>query len=100
MLQTTSPAARSAPCDCCPENIGVVPIAQLPRTDAFLAGRHQVRDHQQAAEAFVRETVSHKVSLLATDQSRVYHGLTDYPHGTVDHGIRQYVGPGTSPLKK
>jgi hypothetical protein len=46
---------------------------------------------KQAAEAFVRETVSHKVSLLATDQSRVYDGLTDYPHGTVDHGIRQYV---------
>ena len=38
-----------------------------------------------AAEVFVRETVSHKVSLLATDQSRVYDGLTDYPHGTVDH---------------
>jgi len=48
---------------------------------------------KQAAEAFVRETVSHKVSLLATDQSRVYDDLGSYgyPHGTVDHGVHQYV---------
>ena len=33
------------------------------------------------------------VSLLATDQSRVYDDLAKYgyKHGTVDHGIRQYV---------
>ena len=32
---------------------------------------------------FVREIVSHKVSLLATDESRVYDGLlTEYPHQT------------------
>jgi hypothetical protein len=48
---------------------------------------------KQAAEAFVRETVSHKVSLLATDESRVYDDLAKYgyEHGTVDHGAKQYV---------
>jgi len=30
-----------------------------------------------AAEQFVREMVSNKVSLLATDESRVYGGLGD-----------------------
>lgn len=43
------------------------------------------------AEWFVREMVSKKVSLLATDESRVYDGLTDYPRGTINHRRRQYV---------
>lgn len=40
---------------------------------------------------FVRETVSNKVSLLATDENRVYRGLTEYNHQTVDHSRKQYV---------
>ena len=44
-----------------------------------------------AAERFVREAVSHKVSLLATDESRVYGGLTDHPHKQVDHAAHRYV---------
>ena len=43
------------------------------------------------AEAFVRECVSNKVSLLATDESRIYGGLTDYPHEKVHHAAKQYV---------
>ena len=46
---------------------------------------------QEAAQGFVREVVSDKVSLLATDENKVYHGLTEYPHGTVNHRRRQYV---------
>jgi len=46
---------------------------------------------KQDAENFVRETVSNKVSLLATDESRVYGGLTDYNHKEVNHSARQYV---------
>ena len=44
-------------------------------------------------EAFVGEAVSHKVSLLCTDQWVGYHGLTKagYPHVTIDHAKRQYV---------
>lgn len=43
------------------------------------------------AEAFVREMVSDKVSLLATDESAVYQDLNEYPHETVNHHARQYV---------
>ncbi len=46
---------------------------------------------KEAAEGFVREMVSNKVSLLATDESRVYGGLTEYPHKSVHHAARQYV---------
>jgi transposase-like protein len=46
---------------------------------------------KQAAESFVREVVSDKVSLLATDESRVYGDLFEYAHKTVNHSGRQYV---------
>lgn len=46
---------------------------------------------KEDAEKFVRETVSDKVSLLATDESRIYGGLTDYSHQEVNHSARQYV---------
>jgi IS1 family transposase len=43
-------------------------------------------------EAFVRETVSNKVSLLCTDQWAGYNRLSkDFPHTTVDHAKGQYV---------
>jgi transposase-like protein/IS1 family transposase len=45
----------------------------------------------EACQIFVREMVSDKVSLLATDESRVYEGLTEYNHQTVDHHRKQYV---------
>jgi transposase-like protein len=42
--------------------------------------------------AFVEEAVSHRVSLLCTDQWVGYHGLgKTYPHATIDHAQRQYV---------
>ena len=42
-------------------------------------------------QAFVREVVSNRVSLLATDESRVYQGLAEYNHQSVDHSRKQYV---------
>src|SRR5208282_562833 len=46
----------------------------------------------QAASTFVREVVSHKVSLLATDDWSGYDKLNkEYPRGTVDHSAGQYV---------
>jgi len=43
-------------------------------------------------KGFVREVVSEKVSLLATDQWVGYRGLSPtYPHQTVDHAKGQYV---------
>lgn len=43
--------------------------------------------------AFVNEAVSHKVSLLCTDDWPGYRRLADqgYPHGVVDHRAHQYV---------
>jgi transposase-like protein len=41
---------------------------------------------------FVREAVSHKVSLLCTDQWKGYRRLDkEYPHATIDHSKGQYV---------
>jgi transposase-like protein len=41
---------------------------------------------------FVREAVSHKVSLLCTDQWKGYRKLDkEYPHATIDHSKGQYV---------
>ena len=43
-------------------------------------------------QSFVRETVSTKVSLLATDEHKGYGGLNgEYPHGTVYHTRGDYV---------
>jgi transposase-like protein len=46
---------------------------------------------KEAAESFVREMVSNKVSLLATDEAKIYQGLTDYPHKRVWHAAHRYV---------
>jgi hypothetical protein len=72
---------------------GKTPIIGAVSRKGNVVTRVLERVTKAAAEAFVLETVSHKVSLIATDQSRVYDGLGTYgyPHGTVDHGIRQYV---------
>jgi len=42
-------------------------------------------------QAFVREAVSTKVDLLATDEHAGYVGLIDYPHKVVRHATREYV---------
>lgn len=46
---------------------------------------------KETAESFVREMVSNKVSLLATDEAKIYQGLTDYPHKRVWHAAHRYV---------
>ena len=54
----------------------------------------RVLDHvtREAAESFVREVVSNKVSLIATDESKVYGGLKDdYNHGRALHWAKKYV---------
>jgi transposase-like protein len=42
-------------------------------------------------QGFVREAVSTKVDLLATDEHSSYVGLTDYPHRVVRHSQKEYV---------
>ncbi len=46
---------------------------------------------KETAEAFVREMVSERVSLLATDAYQIYDGLTEYPRQSVKHHLGQYV---------
>ena len=48
---------------------------------------------RRTAEAFVKEAVSNKVSLIATDEAGAYHGLTKqgFPHSPVHHASKQYV---------
>ena len=47
--------------------------------------------NKHSVEKFVRETVSNKVSLLATDEHQVYWGLKEYPRESVKHRNEQYV---------
>ena len=42
-------------------------------------------------QKFVRETVSTKVSLLATEEQVAYKSLGEYPHQHVKHSAKQYV---------
>ena len=53
----------------------------------------RVLDHvaRVNAETFVRETVSNKVSLLATDENPVYDNLAEYQHQIVHHAAHRYV---------
>jgi transposase-like protein len=55
----------------------------------------RVLDHvnRQSAEWFVREMVSEKVSLIATDEAGAYNGLSKlgFPHKSVNHAAGQYV---------
>ena len=46
---------------------------------------------KDVCQSFVREMVSNKVSLLATDEHRGYTGLHDYKHKSVMHSAREYV---------
>jgi hypothetical protein len=46
---------------------------------------------KDVCQSFVREMVSNKVSLLASDEHRGYSSLTEYPHKTVMHSAREYV---------
>jgi len=42
-------------------------------------------------QGLVREAVSTKVDLLATDEHPSYRGLTDFPHEFVRHSRKKYM---------
>lgn len=71
---------------------GKIPVAGAVQRKGNVVARVIERADQATLENFVYQTVSDKVSLLATDESRVYHWLHEaYPHETVVHSDRQYV---------
>src|SRR5271163_3563325 len=65
------------------------PIIGAVQRKGNVVARVLSRVTTETAENFVREVVSNKVSLLATDESKVYHWLTDYTHKTVRHSAKQ-----------
>ena len=71
---------------------GKTPIVGAVSRKGNVVARVVANVQAATLNAFVRETVSHKVSLLCTDQWTGYKGLDkDYPHATVDHARGQYV---------
>ncbi len=68
-----------------------VPVIGAVRRKGNVVARVLDGVTKETAEGFVREVVSNEVSLLATDESRVYGGLTDYPHERVYHAAHRYV---------
>jgi hypothetical protein len=73
------------------EATGKTPIIGAVSRKGNVVARVLRHINKKAAHAFVREVVSNKVSLLATDESSVYSGLNEYTHASVDHGAKQYV---------
>lgn len=70
---------------------GKSPIIGAVSRKGNVVARALSRVTKVAIESFVRETVSTHVSLLATDENRLYDGLSEYPRGTVEHQAKQYV---------
>jgi IS1 family transposase len=71
---------------------GKTPIVGAVSRKGNVVARVVANVNSATLTAFVREAVSHKVSLLCTDQYPGYNPLDkDYPHATVDHARGQYV---------
>jgi transposase-like protein len=70
---------------------GKTPIIGAVERKGNVVARVLSRMTKKDAQAFVREMASDKVSLLATDESFVFHGMADYPHASVHHEQGQYV---------
>lgn len=70
---------------------GKTPIIGAVTRKGNVVARVLRRVTRETSEAFVREVVSNKVSLLATDESSVYERLTSYPHQSVNHQKARYV---------
>jgi hypothetical protein len=70
---------------------GKTPIIGAVQRKGNVVTRVLERMTKKDAQTFVREMVSDKVSLLATDESFLYDGLSEYPRRAVEHSKGQYV---------
>jgi IS1 family transposase len=71
---------------------GKTPIVGAVERKGNVVARVVANVQAATLNAFVRETVPHKVSLLCTDQWAGYRSLDkEFPHATVDHAKGQYV---------
>jgi transposase-like protein len=69
---------------------GKTPVIGAVSRKGNVIARALSRVTKDAAEHFVREMVSDKVSLLATDENQVYAGLTEYLRQAVMHSAKRY----------
>jgi len=62
-------------------------------TEGYRHGPCHRKCASDTLQALSTKPVSHKVSLLCTDQLAGYHGRSKagYPHATIDHAKREYV---------
>jgi len=71
---------------------GKIPVAGAVKRKGNVIARVIENVQADTLCEFVREAVSHKVSLLCTDQWKGYRPLDkEYPHATIDHSKGQYV---------
>jgi transposase-like protein len=71
---------------------GKIPVVGAVKRKSNVIARVIENVRADTLYEFVREAVSHKVSLLCTDQWKGYRKLDkDYPHATIDHSKGQYV---------
>ena len=71
---------------------GKIGVAGAVQRKGNVVARVIERADQATLETFVYQTVSDKVSPVATDDSKVYHWLHEtYPHETVNHSAKEYV---------
>jgi transposase-like protein len=71
---------------------GKTPVIGAIERKGNVVARVLNRMTKKDAQSFVREMVSDKVSLLATDETFAFKGMRDYPqHQTVHHESGQYV---------
>ncbi len=71
---------------------GKTPIVGALKRKGNVIARVVKNVRASTLEAFVHEAVSHKVSLLCTDQWVGYKHLSkEYPHAVIDHAKEQYV---------
>ena len=72
--------------------VSKTPIIGAVKRGGNVIARVLDRLNRDTAEAFVRETLSDRVSLIATDESKVYNRLGyRHNHQVVDHAAHRYV---------
>jgi hypothetical protein len=71
---------------------GKIPVIGAVTRKGNVIARVLSKVDRHQAERFVRDAISTKVSLLASDENGAYRHLSPrYPHKTVNHGAGQYV---------
>jgi transposase-like protein len=72
--------------------VGKIPVVGAVRRKGNVVARVIEAADGPTLTRFVLETVSHRVSLLATDDNHAYRRLNRrYPHGVVKHSLGEYV---------